>query len=132
MVESNLGDVVEKYEMEIVELNANEVILKTRAYVLDVVADRDGVAIIYFDRDAVPLRGYNVFLYLLKARRELLLFVGEKPVPSTYTDFIDSELASLLQHLRVAAHDILSGSKTWISAYSWPAVRPSPSILAIL
>ena len=131
-VECCLKDVIDQYGLGLFEINANEVLLKSGAYVLDVVSARDGVAVIYFDTDVNPIRGYNIFLYLLNKRRHLLVFDGESTVEGTYAEFVDSELVSLSQHLRVAGRDILSGSKSWIEEYSWPTVRPSPAITAIL
>lgn len=131
-VVSRLGDIVEKYKLELIEVDNNEVLLKTQAYVLDIFASRDGVSIVYFDRGETLPRGYNVFLFLFKARRDLLVFTGRKNDSNSYGEFIDGELESLSKHLRVAAQDILSGSKEWLNGYLAPPIMPSQTIRRIM
>jgi hypothetical protein len=132
LVESNLNDVIAAHGLKLLEVSENEVVLKSATYALDIIADRDGASIVYFDTSARPVRGYNVFLYLFKARRDALIFASKKTDASTYAEFIDGELASLSQHLRRAGQDILGGSKNWISGYSGGTVEPGPNIASII
>lgn len=107
-------------------------LLKAGTYAIDVVADRDGVSMVYFDESSMPPKGYNVFLYLMNKRRDLLVF----PIPSqtggSYSDFIEAQVESLARHAGTAGRDILEGFKDWIRGYSWPAITPSGNVALLL
>ncbi len=118
--------------LTLIEVSENEVLLKSRDYAIDIIADKDGVSVIYFDTLSSPAKGYNVFLFLANKRRNSLVFSTNKPQTKSYTEFIESELGSLAQHIRNAGQDILSGSKDWIKTYSWPIVRPSGNVASII
>jgi hypothetical protein len=132
LVKSQLKEIVDQYALETVEIDAHEVVLKARTYALDIIAGREGIAIVYFDRDALPFCGRNLFSYLLKARSDLLPATNTKAELSSYTEFIKDELDSLSLYLRTAAHDILSGSKVWLSGNRSPVIQARPSIAAVL
>ena len=132
LVKSRLKEIFDQYALEIVEIDANEVVLKARTYALDIIAGREGIAIVHFDGDAVPFCGRHLFSYLLKARTDMLAVTAMTAEVSSYTEFIKGELDSLSRHLRTAAHDILSGSKVWLSRNRSPVIHARPSIAAVL
>lgn len=128
----NMYDVIQTYNLKLVEVSDNEVLLKATEYTIDIVAEKDGVSIIYFDTSSTPTKGYNIFLFLANRRRSSLVFSKNKPNANNYADFIESELSSLAQHIRNAAQDILSGSKDWIKSYHWQIITPSENIAKII
>lgn len=79
---------------------------------------------VYFDKVSKPAKGYNILLYLINRRRDLLVFSESQTPAESYTEFIENQLASLARHLRTAGQDILSGARDWIKEYSWPTVFP--------
>ena len=132
LVQKCMNDLIATNGLGLVEISDSEVLLKSDAYTIDIVADRDGVSMVYFDKSAGPVKGYNVFLFLINKRRNLLIFSAGKPQANSYAEFIETEISSLAQHLRNAGQDLLSGSKEWIKGYSWPIVSPSGSIAALI
>jgi hypothetical protein len=87
---------------------------------------------VYFDTSVNPIKGYNIFLYLVNKRRNLLTFSSGVPQAGSYAEFVEKEVASLAKHLRSAGQDILAGSRDWIESYSWPTVTPSGDIAALI
>lgn len=132
LVQKCMGDLVVANRLGLIEISDSEVLLRSDMYAVDVYADRDGVSLVYFDKSAKPIKGYNVFLFLINKRRNLLTFSAQKPKASSYADFVEIELSSLAQHLRDAGGDLLAGSKEWIKGYSWPALSPSGSVAAMI
>ena len=132
IVEKEMGDIISTHSLVLVAMGGNEVLLKSSSYVLDIVADRDGVSIVYFDTTQKPAKGYNVFLFLANKRREQLSFAKNKPTVNSHTEFVEGETRALSGHLRKAGQDILAGSKDWIKGYSWPTVRLANEVAAMI
>jgi hypothetical protein len=132
IVRKYMGDLISNHALTLVEVSSNEVLLRSLAYTIDIVADRDGVSVIYFDTAQKPAKGYNVFLFLVNKRRDQLALSNIKQVTTSYTDFVESEVGSLAAHLRHSGQDILSGSKEWIQGYSWPAITAPLEISALI
>lgn len=127
-----MGQLISENGMQVAEISKNEVLLRSSDYVLNIFADRDGVNVVYFDTDSRPHWGYNVFLFLYNKRRDSLVLPQTSFQPKDYSEFIEAELGALSNHLRTAGQDILRGSKDWIKSYSWPVVRASADVAAIL
>ena len=127
LIDKDMGDLIAKYALSVVKVSEEDVLLKASNFSIRVLADRDGVSMVYFDTAHRPIKGYNIFLFLMNKRRESLTFSSAKPEKSTYSKFIEDELISLVRHLKSAGQDILEGSKDWITAYTWPSVSaPGP------
>jgi hypothetical protein len=123
LIDRGMGDLVEKYSLSIIKVGEQDVIIKASKFAIRVLADRDGLSMVYFDTEHRPIKGFNIFLFLVNKRREFLTFSSSKFDLGTYSDFIENELISLVRHIENAGTDILEGSKDWISAYSWPSVN---------
>lgn len=132
IVRKDMGDLISAYALKLVEVSSNEVLLRSLTYTIDVIADRDGVSVIYFDTTQKPAKGYNVFLFLVNKRRDQLAFSKSRQVTTGYAEFVESEVRSLAAHLRDAGQDILAGSKEWIQSYSWPAIRAASEIAVLI
>lgn len=130
LVRAYMENLMEKYQMILISISDEEVLLKTGNYTLDIFYDRDGVNIIYFDRRSI--KGYNIFLFLAKFRRDLLVFLDKNSHMQNFSDTAESELKSLAQHLHSAGGDILAGSKEWIDLYPWPPVSPRQQVVKFL
>ncbi|MGA7440502.1 MAG: hypothetical protein WBW32_20460 [Luteibacter sp.] len=128
----DMGDLISIYALDLVEVSSNEVLLRSSTYTIDVVADRDGVSFIYFDTTLTPVKGYNIFLFLVGKRRDKLAFAKSKQAAKSYSDFLESQVRSLSRHLHGAGQDILSGSKEWIQSYSWPAISAASEIADLI
>ncbi|TWB41877.1 hypothetical protein [Nitrospirillum pindoramense] len=123
-----MGDIISAYKLTIYAISDREVLLKSREYAIDVIADRDGVSLVYFDKREKYIKGYNIFRFLVDKRRNKLDLAKNQPPTHSYAEFIELQTRSLANHLRKAAQDILSGSTEWIKAYSWPALPPASEI----
>lgn len=132
IIKHEMSDIISAYSIKLISVNANEVLLKSLTYTIDIVTDRDGVSIIYFDTDQKPVKGYNLFLFLANKRREKLTFSKSKPTTNSYIELIASETHALSTHLRNAAQDILGGSKDWIKEYSWPTIQLPPELAGMI
>lgn len=132
LVQKCMGDLIVGNGLGLVEISDSEVLLRSDTYAINVFADRDGVSLVYFDKSVKPIKGYNVFLFLINKRRNLLTFSAKKPNASSYAEFVEIELCSLVQHLRDAGRDLLTGSKEWIKGYSWPVLSPSGGVAAMI
>lgn len=132
LVRRYMSDLITTYQWRLIEISDSEVLLKASTYAIDVVADRDGVSMVYFDESSTPPKGYNVFLYLMNKRRDLLVFTSPSQTGGSYSDFIEAQVESLTRHVSTAGRDILEGSKDWIRGYSWPAITPSGNVALLL
>lgn len=132
LIDKDMGDLIAKYALSVVKVGEEDVLLKASNFSIRVLADRDGVSMVYFDTAHRPIKGYNIFLFLMNKRRESLTFSSAKPEKSTYSKFIEDELVSLVRHLKSAGQDILEGSKDWITAYTWPSVSASESLAKLM
>ncbi|TWB22667.1 hypothetical protein FBZ89_103293 [Nitrospirillum amazonense] len=132
IVKREMGDIISSYHLTIHAVSDSEVLLKSREYAIDVVADRDGVSLVYFDKRAKSIKGYNIFRFLVDKRRNQLDFAKNQPPTHSYPEFIELQTRSLANHLRKAAQDILSGSTEWIKAYSWPTLPPANEIAPLI
>lgn len=125
-------DIIDTHRLVVVEPSNREVLLKASTYTLDIWADREGVNVVYFDKSSKPLLGYNLILFLLQNRRNLLTFDSVGGESHDYESFITANVSAIARHLRAAGGDILSGSKEWIASYSWPKVKPPAEIAQLL
>ncbi|WP_138918891.1 hypothetical protein [Nitrospirillum viridazoti] len=132
IVKREMGDIITTYRLTIHAVGDSEVLLKSHEYTIDVVADRDGVSLVYFDKRNKPVKGYNIFRFLADKRRNQLDLAKTQPITHSYAEFIELQTRSLANHLRKAAQDILSGSSEWIKAYSWPALPPTSEIVSLI
>ena len=124
MVQQTMADLIAAYELSVVEVSESEVLLKSKNYFIDIFADKEGVGLVYFDKMSRPVKGYNLFLYLVNRRRSLLVFSESQAQAENYAEFIEDQLVNLARHLRTAGQDILGGAKDWIEEYTWPTVFP--------
>jgi len=74
MVQQTMADLIAAYELSVVEVSESEVLLKSQNYFIDIFAGKEGVGVVYFDKMSRPVKGYNLFLYLVNRRRGLLVF----------------------------------------------------------
>lgn len=132
LIDKDMGDLLAKYALSAIKVSEEDVLLKASNFSIRVFADRDGVSMVYFDTAHRPIKGYNIFLFLMNKRRESLTFSSAKPEKSTYSKFIEDELVSLIRHLKSAGQDILEGSKDWITAYTWPSVSAPESLVKLM
>lgn len=132
LVEKCMSDLIASNSLGLVEISDSEVVLKSSGFVIDIVADREGVSMVYFDKSVRPVKGYNISLFLINKRRNLLAFATSKQQANSYGEFIETEISSLAQHLRNGGQDLLAGSKEWIKSYSWPAIGPSGGIASLI
>ena len=54
-----MSDLISTYQWQLIEISDSEVLLKAGTYAIDVVADRDGVSMVYFDESSMPPKGYS-------------------------------------------------------------------------
>ncbi len=87
---------------------------------------------VYFDAASKPIKGYNIELFLIHKRRELLVFSNHEQDYVSHGDLIVHKLDVLAQHLRNAGKDILLGSKDWIAGYSWLTVSSNQAVNKLL
>jgi hypothetical protein len=132
IVKKEMGDMISAHSLDLVVIGGNEVLLKSSTYVMDVVADRNGVSVVYFDTMQKPVKGYNVFLFLANKRRGQLALTKSRPITNNFSEFVESETRALAGHLRKAGQDILIGSKDWMREYSWPTVHLGDDIAAMI
>lgn len=132
LVLRHMSDLIATYQWQLIEISDGEVLLKASTYAINVVADRDGVSMVYVDKTSTPAKGYNVFLYLMDKRQDLLVFTSPSQTDGSYSDFIEAQLESLARHVSTAGRDILEGSKDWIRGYSWPAITSSCNVALLL
>ena len=132
LVDKDMADLIAKYTLSVIKVSEEDVLLKASNFFIRVFADRDGLSMVYFDTAHRPVKGYNIFLFLVNKRRGLLTFSSTKPEKSTYPKFIEDELVSLVLHLKSAGQDILEGSKDWIATYSWPSVSAPESLMELV
>lgn len=132
LVDKDMGDLIAKYMLSVIRVSEEDVLLKASNFSIRVLADRDGVSMIYFDTARRPVKGYNIFIFLINKRRRLLTFLPAKSEKGTYPKFIEDELVNLVRHLKSAGQDILEGSKDWIAAYSWPSVSAPESLVGLM
>lgn len=132
LINKHMGDMIPTHNFRLIEVQENEVLLKSTDYLIDIIADKDGVSTVYFDTSSSPPKGYNIFLFLINKRRNSLDFPTKKLQPQSYANFIESELRMLVQHLRSGGQDILSGSKDWIKTYSWPIIQADKNITSAI
>lgn len=132
LVDKHMGGLIAKYALLVVRVSDEIVILKAHNFSIRVLSNRDGVSMVYFDTSRRPVKGYNIFLYLLNKRRGLLTFEAMKPEASTCPQLIEDEFASLVRHVKSAGLDILEGSKSWIITYSWPPVEAPESLVELM
>jgi len=132
LVDKDMGALIVKYTLSVIKVSEEDVLLKASNFSIRVLADRDGVSMIYFDTAHRPIKGYNILLFLMNKRRSSITFSSAKPDKSTYSKFIEDELISLTRHLENAGQDILEGSKGWISAYTWPSVSASEPLVKLM
>jgi hypothetical protein len=132
IVKSEMKDLINAYSLALVKLNNDEVLLKSVKYAIDITFGRDGVNVVYFDTESMPIKGYNILLFLIHKRFDKLISTSERPAPRSQIEFVTSEIRTLSQHLRKAGADILSGSKEWTASYSWPVVQPAGLIATLI
>jgi hypothetical protein len=130
IVQQHMADLIEEYGLVAIEVDSDEVLLQSSSYVLDISADRDGVAIMYFDTSKRPLLGCNLFHFLAHHRRDQLVFAAKKPETHTYLEFVSSQLSYLARHLRSAGRDILGGSKAWLADLRVDLIPPVKAVAA--
>ena len=127
-----MSDLITTYGLAIIEVSDSEVLLKARTFTIDVFMDKESVDMVYFDTRYKPMKGYNITRFLLNRRRDRLTFSANTPEPASYSDFIEGQLNSLIQHIRSAGLDILSGADDWMKSYSWPTVQAQGSAAALI
>jgi hypothetical protein len=132
LVQETMSDLIAIHALKLVRISENEVLLESDSYVIDVFFDKEGANMVYFDTARMPVKGYNIFLFLANKRRDSLLFSRTEPPVSSYAEYIENDLSFLVQHIRNAAGDILSGSKEWIKEYSWPAIDPNRNLMSLI
>ncbi|WP_186463387.1 hypothetical protein, partial [Nitrospirillum viridazoti] len=100
---------------------------------IKLMAGREEIHLVYFDKKARPIRGYNVFLYLMHQRRARLISSMEEAMPvQGYTGHMERELRALTRQLTVAGQDILEGSTEWTKTYHWPTLTLDAETAALL
>lgn len=119
LVFQEMGSIIREYGLSCEGVTDHDVLLRHNLYVLRVSEDLDGLSIIYYDILGTEPVGYNVLLYLINRRRELLT-----SVVSEGTSQVVSQLRSIASDLQAAARDILAGEKAWMDDYRWPPIDP--------
>jgi hypothetical protein len=132
MVQHAMLDLIDMHHLKLIAISENEVGLLAQTYVIKLFADKEGIHMIYFDKISLLTKGYNVTLFIINKRRDLLEFSIDEPNYIKRKDYIKHQLSVLAQHLDSAGQDILRGSKDWIDEYSWPTVRPDYVISKLL
>lgn len=132
LIQNTMSDLISAYRLTSTEVADDEVLLRSEGFSLDVFANRDGVNILYLDTKQKPVKGYNLYLFLLNKRRESLTFSTETTQWTTHAEFVESELKSLAQHIRNAGRDIMGGSREWLKGYSWPVIRPDERLAPLI
>lgn len=131
-IRSSFADVFAINHAELISVSGTEVLLKTERYTLDVYADKDGVSVVYFDKTSMPVKGYNVVLFLINKRRNLLSFDKYSDENAIYLDRLRADLKNIARHLTQAGQDILAGKKEWLKEYSWQLVSPSSDVASLI
>ncbi len=132
VVAQEMGDLIFAYSLELISVDDDEVLLRSTTYSLDVLADKNGVSIVYFDSSRASIVGYNLFRFLLGKRRQSLDLKRARTIPDSRREFLVMEVRALSAHLRSAGEDLLRGEKNWISDYKWPVIHPSERIASLL
>lgn len=132
LIDRDMSDLIEKYGLSVVEIDEKEIFLLSTNFSIRVLADRNGVSMIYFDTTHKPINGYNILLFLINRRRNRLTISSAKSENYAYDAFIEDELISLISHLRRAGQDILDGYNEWIAEYSWPTINAPSSLVELI
>ncbi|MEA1677405.1 hypothetical protein [Nitrospirillum sp. BR 11163] len=133
LVKAEMADLMARHGLELAVIGKGEVLLRRTDYPIKLMAGREEIHLVYFDKKAGPIRGYNVFLYLMHQRRARLISSMEEAMPvQGYTGHIERELRALTRQLTVAGQDILEGSTEWTKTYHWPTLTLDAETAALL
>lgn len=120
-VEDVFSEIIKQYGLIVKEVARNEVVLIAASYAIGISFDRDGVSFMYYDLS--QKKGFNLGLFLINKRRELLRFDSSDKSDRPLPEYLRHNLEVFARHLIGAGTDILKGDKDWIKQYSWPAVN---------
>jgi hypothetical protein len=127
-VRSAFSEIIKNYDLSSVAIDGETVGLIHQRYMIYVSADRDGINYVYYDTEATPPVGYNLAIFLVNKRRDLLKFEIDDRSDRPLAEYLDYNLTIFSKHLISAAKDILVGDKKWILEYSWPPAAPIVSV----
>ena len=120
-VRSGFERIISEYGLHVFAISDDEIGLSHPRYVITVSLDRDGFSYLIYEKS---LRlGYNLGLFLLNRRRNLLKFESDDRSNAPFDEYVRFNLGVFQRHLLGAAQDILSGDENWIAEYIWSPVN---------
>lgn len=125
-VESAFSGIIKRYRLIIREITENEVALIAASYAIGISLNRDGLSFMYYD--LTQKKGFNLGLFLINKRRELLTFDSSDKSDRPLPEYLRHNLEAFVRHLTSAGTDILKGDKAWIKQYSWPTVNAASGV----
>ncbi|KGD60306.1 hypothetical protein T9A_02699 [Alcanivorax jadensis T9] len=131
-VKSAFSNLIDEYSFKVREVDESSVVLVGSSYAIGVLLDRDGLAYMYYDISKPTKKGYNLGLFLIQKRRDLLVFGSDDKSDRGLEEYLSYNLSAFANQLTSAGKDILHGEKAWIKSYHWPAVTVSDKVLAVL
>jgi hypothetical protein len=78
-IQLSMGDLISAYDLDLVEVADDNVLLRGSTYAIDFFVDRDGVNMVYVETTDRPAKAYNLFLYLRARRGDQLVFLKNMP-----------------------------------------------------
>ncbi|MEA1649433.1 hypothetical protein UAJ10_10425 [Nitrospirillum sp. BR 11164] len=133
LVKAEMADFMVGHGLELAVIGRGEVLLRRADCAIKLIADRETIHVVYFDKRSEPVKGYNILLHLAHKRRDPVPYSAEWESPSQgYADHMKRVLRALTRLLDVEAKDILDGSMEWTRAYHWPTVIPDAETAALL
>jgi len=120
-IEAAFSEIINQYGLVVKEITESEVVLMASPYVIGISVDRDGLSFMYYDLSLK--KGFNLGLFLINKRRNLLVFEGSDKSDRPLPEYLRYNLEVFARHLKNAGTDILRGEKAWIQQYSWPAIN---------
>lgn len=124
MLAVSLGSLIKEFGLKVIRLDDVEALLVSQSYALNFAADRDGLDVMYIERD----RHGQLAAYTL---RPLVLerFTQEDRVrygsPTMMKERLIASLNVYASGLGNRCRDVLSGDKSWLKRDSWSAGKPS-------
>lgn len=127
---SAFARVISKHGLKTAKLSGEAVVAYRSEYALVVMADRDGLSYVFYDKGTRS--GYNLGLFLYHKRRNILKFEIDDKSDQSWKGYVDFGLSAFERHLLSAAEDILNGEGGWIAGYSWPPVSMPAELIKLL
>jgi hypothetical protein len=125
MLTSKLSALIKEYGLKVVRVDATEALLVGSSYALQFSADRDGLEVIYIERDCYgQLTAYTLRpLVMQRFTQEDRMGYGS---PITIKERLLASVSVYASGLENRCKDVLMGEKSWLKRDSWNSGNLSP------